>query len=55
MTEIARPADMETWAVSGPVDVQALPYYDNYMEYIYDQNCGTYSVVLEPAYSFLSI
>ena len=46
---------METKAVSGPVVVEPLPYYDNYIEYIYDQDCGTYSVTLEPVYSFLSI
>ena len=55
MTEIAAPEDMVTWAVSGPDDSKTLQYYDNYMENIYDQNCGTYSVVLEPAYSFLTV
>ena len=46
---------METWAVSGPADVEPLPYYDNYMEMIYDQNCGTYTVEIEPPYPFLTV
>ena len=49
------PANMETTAVTGPIVVNPLPYYDNKMEYIYDQDCGTYSVTLEPEYPFLSI
>ena len=35
MTTISPPAEMTTYAVSGPADVQTLPYFDNYMENIY--------------------
>ena len=55
MDSVAAPNNMLTYAVSGPEDKQPLPYYDNYMENVYDQNCGSYSVVLEPDYSFLSV
>ena len=50
-----QPRDMVTKAVSGPADVAALEYQQNYMEQIYEQNCGTYTVKLSPTYSFLTI
>ena len=50
-----QPRDMTTRAVSGPPDVASLDYQENYMEKVYEQNCGTYSVTLSPTYSFLTI
>ncbi len=46
---------MITKAVSGPADDANLAYQENYMEKVYEQNCGTYSVTLSPTYSFLTI
>ena len=48
-----QPRDMDTKAVSGPADVASLVYQENYMEFIYGQDCGSYTVTLSPTYSFL--
>lgn len=50
-----QPRDMVTKAVSGPIDVANLVYQENYMESIYEQDCGTYTVTLSPDYTFLAL
>ena len=36
-------------AVSGiTTAVQTLPYQRNYIEYVYNQNCGSYEIAIEP-------
>ena len=50
-----QPPDLVTKTVSGPADITTLTYQENYIEGIYKQNCGTYTVTLSPAYSFLSL
>ena len=50
-----QPRDMVTKAVSGPADIASLVYQENYMEYVYEQDCGTYTVTLSPTYTFLNL
>ena len=40
----AAPSDIDVTSVSPGTATQALPYQENYVEYLYGQNCGTYSV-----------
>ena len=53
--ENSAPTDMSTVAITGPDDVQTLGYQENYMEFTYSQNCGTYSIEFSPDYSFLQL
>ena len=39
---------MSVSAMSSPLSTQTLPYMDNYIQFVYGQDCGTYSIALEP-------
>ena len=41
------PTDMEIRVVNSPSSTQTLEYQRNYIEYVYGQDCGSYSVTLE--------
>ena len=49
------PADMETYAVSGPDDVKTLDYQSQIAETVFGQDCGSYSVRFSPAVSYLTV
>ena len=49
------PVDMTVKAVSGAPVSQALLYQDNYIENIYGQDCGKYSIRFEPPLSILQV
>ena len=46
--------DMQIDAVSGPTQIQTLQYQKNYMEDVYEQDCGSYGVRYYPEYHFFS-
>ena len=46
---------MSTMAVSGPSDVATLDYQENYMEYVYNQDCGSYTVTMTPNLGLLTL
>ena len=41
------PTDMAITIENSPTATQALTYQNNYIEYVYEQDCGRYEVVLE--------
>lgn len=52
----ALPTDMDfTFYVDTVAKSQTLPFYDNYMQFVYGQDCGKYHVRTVPAYSWLDV
>lgn len=45
---------MEIEAVVGPTQTQTLKYQENYMNSVYGQDCGSYSIDYYPKYPFFS-
>ena len=43
-----QPEAMEVYAVSSPKQTKALAYQNNYIELVYGQNCGSYTLRVEP-------
>ena len=44
---------MQTEAVNGPPNTQPIPYQNNYMEFVYGQDCGGYYIRFFPDLPFL--
>lgn len=51
----AQPVDMTIQAVIGAPEEQDLPYQDNYMEFIYGQDCGDYQISFTPPLALLGL